>query len=133
MKTSKIYLNLGASEKSGCKEPYVPTIELNVVAEDKNSIDFDRSSMFINTSQLLSSKRFNDAVSMMKSNPFQINQKQSNKNKLKTSLEIYSNSASMTKSNECCLINLDENSITNHQRNWSGIHTDSSKQSKYKT
>lgn len=57
MKTSKMNLNLGAIEKSGNKAPYIPTVELDVVSEDKNSIDFDRSSTFINASQLLSSKR----------------------------------------------------------------------------
>lgn len=103
MKTSKINLNLGALEKSSGKVPYVPTVELDVVLDDKNSIDFDRSSTFINTSQLLSSKRFEDALSLSKSNPFQVNPKNDTKSKLKTSLEIYSNSLSMTKSIFICI------------------------------
>ena len=92
MKILKIRGNIMNSDKSGTKDTYVPTIEFDMLA-DKNVTTFDRQMVSIKHTDLQS----NETLSFSKINSLQSSQKFTGKNKIQTSLEIYSNTFKASK------------------------------------
>ena len=90
LKTAKVSVNLSKVDKSASKDPFVTAITLDVKTEEKKITQIDRPSLGVHQSQLLSNKMLNQAPSIIKPTPFQSVVKHGSKEKMKTSLEIYS-------------------------------------------
>lgn len=102
LKTSKISVNLSKPNRVSVKEPFTTTITLDSRTDDKEAPRVEKPEFFHNR-QLLSGKMFNQTLSMVKSNPFQPGNIGS-KEKVKTSLEIYSKTLRHTKGTRFIII-----------------------------
>jgi len=96
-KTTKVSVNLTKTEEKRTKDPFVTAITLNMKKDEKQIIQIDKSITGLNNSQLLSNKMLTQTKSVIKPTPFQSIVRHGSKEKVKTSLEIYSKTLRHTK------------------------------------
>ena len=99
LKTAKVSVNLVKTEKTPAKDPFVASITLDVKTDEKKITQIDKPSPSIASNQLLSNKMLLHAKSSIKPSPFQSDQRHKSKEKMKTSLEIYSKTIRHSKGN----------------------------------
>jgi hypothetical protein len=88
-------MTLTKPDKTSLKEPLSASISHDIIAAERDIAKTEKPEFFHNR-PLLSSKMFNQTMSMTKTNPFQSSNIGS-KEKVKTSLEIYSNTIRLAK------------------------------------
>jgi hypothetical protein len=92
LKTSKISMTLTKPDKTSLKEPLSASISHDIITAERVIAKTEKPEFFHNR-PLLSSKMFNQTMSMNKSSNI------GSKEKVKTSLEIYSNTIRLAKGN----------------------------------